>query len=126
MKQAWLRLRAGRGSTRSRLATVGAAALLSAATLVACGGPRKKHVTKEDMQTVAEYVDRNMRASSVAPDDRKRYVASQLGAPHRTADGMQYWYTTVLDCYYFQVGEDGWASWGIGATSDCGRWAVAK
>jgi hypothetical protein len=118
-----LRLRAARYGA---LSWKGLAALLAAGCLVGCGGPRKKHVTKEEMQTVAEYVDRNMRAPGVAPDDRKRYVASQLGAPHRTADGLQYWYTTVLDCYYFQVGEDGWASWGIGATSDCKSWAVPK
>jgi hypothetical protein len=110
---------------RAAFAAFGAAVVTSA-FLAGCGGPRKKHVTKEDMQVVVDYVDRNMRATSVAPDDRKRYVASQLGAPHRTDGGLQYWYTTVLDCYYLQLGEDGWASWGIGATDDCRRWAVAK
>jgi hypothetical protein len=96
------------------------------AALVACGGSKKRHVTKDEFQPVADYVDRNMRAPNVTPDDRKKYVVSQLGAPHRSDGDQLYWYTTVLDCYYFHIGEDGWASWGIGQTGDCKKWAIAK
>ncbi len=106
-----------------RRASVAVAVL---AALVACGGPRKKHVTKEDFQLVADYVDRNMRSQSVTAEARKKYVAEQLGAPHRTDGDLQYWYTTVLDCYYLQVGADGWASWGVGVTAECKKWSVPK
>jgi hypothetical protein len=115
------------GGTMTR-ATVAVAVLAVSAALtsLACGGGKKRHVTKEELQTVSDYVDRSMRAAGVTADERKKYVVSQLGAPHRTEGEMQYWYTTVLDCYYLQVGEDGWASWGVGATSDCKKWSVPK
>jgi hypothetical protein len=103
-----------------------AVAVLAALPCLACGGTKRRHVTREDLQTVSDHVDRDMRAAGVTAEERKKYVASQLGAPHRTDGEMQYWYTTVLDCYYLQVGEDGWASWGVGATSDCKKWSVAK
>jgi hypothetical protein len=101
-------------------------ATLAALAPCACSSAKKRHVTKEELQTTSDYVDRNMRAASVMPDDRRKYVASQLGAPHRTEGDQQYWYTTVLDCYYLQLGADGWASWGTGVTSDCKKWAVEK
>jgi hypothetical protein len=114
-------------SARSRRARATVTPLaLAACALVACGGPKKRHVSKDEFQTVADYVDRNMRNPNVTADDRKKYVTSQLGAPHRTEGELLYWYTTVLDCYYFQVGEDGWASWGVGQTNDCKKWAVTK
>jgi hypothetical protein len=106
-----------------------AMAVLAASTALAslaCGGPKKRHVTKEELQVVTDHVDRDMRSPSVSGEDRKKYVVSQLGAPHRTEGYLLYWYTTVLDCYYLQVGEDGWASWGVGATADCNKWSVPK
>jgi hypothetical protein len=102
-----------------------AATLLLAAPLVACGGPKKKAVTRQDFLTVSDYVDKNMRAGAVTPDDRKKYTLSQLGPPHRVEGDTQYWYSTAVDCYYLQVGEDGWASWGTAALKDCKKWAVA-
>jgi hypothetical protein len=113
-------LRAAR-APRAALAVVAACICVAA-----CGGVKKHHVTKEELQTTSDYVDRNMRVASVTADDRRKYVATQLGAPHRTDGEQQYWYTTVLDCYYLQLGADGWASWGIGVTSDCKKWAVEK
>jgi hypothetical protein len=101
-------------------------AALAAAFVVACSGPKKRHVTKDEFQPVVDYVDRNMRAPNVTGEDRKKYVISQLGPPHRSQGELLYWYTTVLDCYYFQVGEDGWASWGIGQTGDCKTYGIAK
>jgi hypothetical protein len=102
-----------------------AALLLSASVVVACGGPKKKAVTRQDFQAVTDYVDKNMRAGAVSTDDRKKYTVSQLGAPHRVEGDTEYWYSAAVDCYYLQVGEDGWASWGTGALKDCKKWAVA-
>ena len=101
------------------------AALLLLAPLVACGGPKKKAVTRQDFQAVTDYVDKNMRAGAVTPDERKKYTISQLGPPHHVEGDTQYWYSTAVDCYYLQLGEDGWASWGTGALKDCKKWAVA-
>jgi hypothetical protein len=101
------------------------AALLLSATVGACGGAKKKAVTRQDFQAVTDYVDKNMRAGAVTAEDRKKYTVSQLGAPHRVDGETEYWYSTAVDCYYLQVGEDGWASWGTGALKDCKKWAVA-
>ncbi len=101
------------------------ATLLLSASLVACGGQKKKAVTRQDFMAVTDYVDKNMRAGAVTAEERKKYVVSQLGPPHRAEDDTQYWYSTAVDCYYLQVGEDGWASWGTGALKDCKKWAVA-
>jgi hypothetical protein len=101
------------------------ATLLLAATLVSCGGAKKKAVTRQDFLAVTDYVDKNMRAGAVTSDDRKKYTLSQLGPPHRVEGDTLYWYSTAVDCYYLQVGEDGWASWGTGALKDCKKWAVA-
>ncbi len=111
--------------TRAAVAVVVLAASAALASL-ACGGPKKRHVTKEELQLVSDHVDRDMRSAGLTGEDRKKYVVSQLGAPHRTEGDLQYWYTTVLDCYYLQVGEDGWASWGVGVTADCKKWSVPK
>ncbi len=92
--------------------------------LAACGGPKKHAVTKLDFQAVHDYVDKNMRATAVSADERRKYTVSQLGPPHRTEGDTLYWYSAAVDCYYLQLGEDGWASWGIAATSDCKRWAI--
>jgi len=100
------------------------ALVLSVTTLVACGGPKKKNVTKQDFQAVTEYVDRNMRAPAITPEERRKYTVSQLGGPHRVDGDVEYWYSTAADCYYLQLGEDGWASWGTGATKDCKKWGV--
>jgi hypothetical protein len=100
-------------------------ALLLAAPLVACSGPKKRAVTRQDFLAVTDYVDKNMSAGAVTPEDRKKYTVSQLGPPHRVEGDTQYWYSTAVDCYYLQVGEDGWASWGTGALKDCKKWAVA-
>ena len=67
-----------------------------------------------------------MRSSGKTAEDRRKYTVSQLGAPHHTDGDVEYWYTTQLDCYYLQLGEDGWASWGPGATADCKKYAVTK
>jgi len=99
-------------------------ALLLAAPLVACSGPKKRAVTRQDFLAVTDYVDKNMRAGAVTPEDRKKYTVSQLGPPHHVDGDTQYWYSTAVDCYYLQVGEDGWASWGTGALKDCKKWAV--
>jgi hypothetical protein len=100
------------------------AALLLAVLLAACGGPKKKAVTRQDFQAVKEYVDKNMRAPAVTPEERKKYTVSQLGAPHHVDGDTEYWYSTAVDCYYLQVGADGWASWGTAALKDCKEWAV--
>ena len=84
-------------------------ALLLSASLVGCGGPKKRAVTRQDFQAVTDYVDKNMRAGAVTAEERKKYTISQLGAPHRVEDDTQYWYSTAVDCYYLQVGADGWA-----------------
>jgi hypothetical protein len=99
---------------------------LGLAALVACSGTKKHPVDKQDFQAVTDYVDKNMRTSSASAEDRRRYTLSQLGAPHHVDGEVQYWYTTQRDCYYLQLGEDGWASWGPGATTDCKKYAVTK
>jgi hypothetical protein len=101
------------------------ALVLSAPTLLACGGPKKKYVSRQDFEAVTDYVDKNMRSTAVTAEDRRKYTVLQLGAPHRTEGDTQYWYSSAADCYYLQLGEDGWASWGTGATADCKKWAVA-
>ena len=79
---------------------------------LACGGPKKRAVTRQDFQAVTDYVDRNMRSGEVTPAERKKYTLSQLGAPHHVEGDSQLWYSSAADCYYLQLGEDGWASWG--------------
>jgi hypothetical protein len=111
-------------SNLARANLLGVALLLSA-SLVACGGGKKKAVSRQDFQAVTDYVDKNMRAGAVTPEERKKYTVSQLGPPHRVEGETQYWYSTAVDCYYLQIGEDGWASWGTGALKDCKKWAVA-
>jgi hypothetical protein len=102
------------------------AILLCALGLVACGGPKKHAVDRQDFQAVTDYVDKNMRTSSSSPEDRRKHTVSQLGAPHHTEGDVEYWYTSQRDCYYLQLGEDGWASWGPGVTTDCKKYAVTK
>jgi hypothetical protein len=80
---------------------------------------KKKVVDRRDFQEVNDYVDKNLRASGVTADKRKKYVLDKLGAPHHTSGGASYWYSTADNCYYLQMGEDGWTSWGTGVTSDC-------
>jgi hypothetical protein len=94
--------------------------------LGACGGPKQHTVDKQDFQAVSDYVDKNMRTSSAGPEDRRKYTVSQLGAPHHTDGDVEYWYTSQRDCYYLQLGADGWASWGPGVTTDCKKYAVTK
>jgi hypothetical protein len=91
-------------------------------TLAACAGDRKKPVTRKDFAAVTDYVDKNLKLGTA--EDRRKYTVSQLGAPHRQDGTSTYWYSPVSDCYYLQLGEDGWASWGTGATADCKKWAV--
>jgi hypothetical protein len=100
------------------------AVLTLTTVLAACGGTKKKAVTRQDFQTVTDYVDKNMRAAAVTPAERKQYTLSQLGAPHHVEGATQLWYSSASDCYYLQVGEEGWASWGTGTTADCASWAV--
>jgi hypothetical protein len=97
-----------------------------AGALVACSGQKKHRVDRQDFQSVTDYVDKNMRTPSVGPDDRREYTIRQLGAPHHKDGDVEYWYTPEADCYYLQLGSDGWASWGPGTTSDCKRYAVTK
>jgi hypothetical protein len=96
------------------------------AALAACGGPKKHPVDRQDFQSVTDYVDKNMRTPSVGPEDRRDYTIRQLGAPHHKDGDVEYWYTSAADCYYLQLGQDGWASWGPGTTGDCKRFAVTK
>lgn len=98
--------------------------LVLSTPLVACGGPKKKYVTHQDFEAVTDYVDKNMRSAAVSAEDRRKYTVSQLGAPHRVEGETQYWYSTAADCYYLQLGQDGWASFGTGATEDCKKWSV--
>jgi hypothetical protein len=101
-------------------------ALALSASSAACGGAKKKPVTRQDFAVVTDYVDKNMRGVAVTPEERRTYTISQLGAPHHVDGDTQYWYSNPVDCYYLQLGEDGWASWGTGATADCKRWAILK
>jgi hypothetical protein len=100
------------------------ALVLALSILAACGGPKKRAVTRQDFQAVTDYVDKNMRSAAVMPAERRKYTLSQLGAPHHVEGDTQFWYSSAADCYYLQLGEDGWASWGTGATADCQSWAV--
>ena len=101
-------------------------ALGLAPPLQACGGTKTHPVAKQDFQAVTDSVDKNMRSSGKTAEDRRKYTESQLGAAHRTDGNVEYWYTTQVDCYYLQLGEDGWASWGPGMTADCKKYAVTK
>ena len=101
-----------------------ATALTALALALACGGEKKKPVTTDDLKAVKDYIDTNMRKPGVTAEARKQYVHAQLGAPHHTSGESQFWYTPASNCYYLQIGEDGWASWGTGATADCKKWAV--
>lgn len=91
--------------------------------LAACG-PKKHVVDRRDFEEVDSYVQKNLRDEGVSAERRMRYVISKLGAPHRTSDGASYWYSPKSNCYYLQVGPDGWTSWGPGVTEDCERHAV--
>jgi hypothetical protein len=107
-----------------RMASLAPVALL-AAMLPACSS--KKHmVERQDFQAVSDYVDKNMRGASVGPEERRKYTESQLGEAHHSDGAVEYWYTSQRDCYYLQLGADGWASWGPGATTDCKKYAVTK
>jgi hypothetical protein len=103
---------------------LGALVLALSILAAACGGPKKRAVTRQDFQAVTDHVDKNMRSAAVLPAERKKYALSQLGAPHHVEGETQFWYSSAADCYYLQLGEDGWASWGTGATADCQSWAV--
>jgi hypothetical protein len=98
--------------------------LALAMVAAACGGPKKKALTRQDFQAVSDYVDKNMRSAAVTPAERKSYTLSQLGAPHHVEGETQFWYSSAVDCYYLELGADGWTSWGTGATTDCKNWAI--
>ena len=96
-----------------------------AAVLVACSS--KKHVVdRQDFQAVTDYVDKNMKSSSVGPEERRKYTETQLGSAHHVDGDVEYWYSPPSNCYYLQLGADGWASWGPGATTDCKKYAPTK
>jgi len=107
--------------TRARTGLALVASLLLAA-LAACG-PKKQALERRDFEEVDAYVQKYLRAD-VPADKRLSYVISKLGAPHRTVGGSSYWYSPKSNCYYLQVGEDGWTSWGPGITADCEKYAV--
>jgi hypothetical protein len=94
------------------------------ATALGCSDVKKHAVTKQDFALVNDYVLKKLNFGAHSPAERKQYIVSQLGGPHRTGGDMAYWYTPVADCYYFQMSAEGWGSWGTGATEDCKRWAV--
>jgi hypothetical protein len=99
-------------------------ALAALVLLLAGCGEKKRPVSRQDFETVTDYVDKNMRSPAVSPEDRRKYTVTQLGPPHRVDGNTQYWYTTAASCYYLQLGEEGWASWGAGVTADCKKWGV--
>ncbi|HEY8091896.1 MAG TPA: hypothetical protein VIF09_28740 [Polyangiaceae bacterium] len=110
-----------------RRAILPVAALVTALAmaLVACGS-KKRLVERQDFQAVTDYVDKNMRGASVGPEERRKYTESQLGAAHHVDGDVEYWYTPPSNCYYLQLGADGWASWGPGMTADCKKYAATK
>jgi predicted small lipoprotein YifL len=91
--------------------------------LAGCG-PKKKVVDRRDFQEVNDYVDKNFHAPGITAEKRRSYVVGKLGSPHRTTGETMYWYSPAVNCYYLQLGEDGWTSWGTGVTDDCSRYAV--
>jgi hypothetical protein len=91
--------------------------------LAACG-PKKHAVERRDFEEVDAYVQKNLRDQGVSAERRMDYVVSKLGSPHRTSGVSSFWYSPKSNCYYLQVGEDGWTSWGTGITADCDRYAV--
>jgi hypothetical protein len=104
---------------------IGGALVAAIAASLACGGPKKKPVTKDDFKIVSDTVNKKLNGASHSPDERKAYVIGQLGAPHRTDGDRQLWYTIKGDCNYLEMGEDGWVSWGTGARdADCDKWGV--
>jgi hypothetical protein len=92
--------------------------------LAGCG--KKRAVERRDFEEVNEHVQKDMRGDGVSAEKRLDYVISKLGAPHHTSGGSSYWYSPKDNCYYLQVGEDGWTSWGVGVTSDCAIYGVAR
>jgi hypothetical protein len=94
--------------------------------VAACGGPKKHSVDRQELQSVSDHIDKEMRSASASPEDRRAYAVVKLGAPHRVDGDVQYWYTPQSNCFYFQLGADGWASWGPGVTEDCKSYAVVK
>jgi hypothetical protein len=108
--------------TRAHLKMVLAASVTLLA-LAACG-PKKMAVERRDFEEVDAYVQKNLRDEGVPAEKRLSYVVSKLGAPHRTNDGSSYWYSSKSNCYYLQVGGDGWTSWGTGITAECEKYAV--
>ena len=110
--------------TRAHL-KMGLAASVTLLALAACG-PKKMAVERRDFEEVNEHVQKDMRGDGVSAEKRLDYVISKLGAPHHTSGGSSYWYSPKDNCYYLQVGEDGWTSWGVGVTSDCAIYGVAR
>jgi len=93
--------------------------------LVAVAGcAKKKVVDRRDFQEVNDYVDKNLHGPDVTTDRRRSYVLSKLGAAHRTSGESMFWYSPAENCYYLQMGADGWTSWGTGVTSECSKYAV--
>jgi hypothetical protein len=108
--------------TRSRIVLALFAGIL-ALSLAGCG-PKKQSLERRDFEEVDAYVQKNLRDEGVPAERRMAYVVSKLGAPHRTVGATSYWYSPKSNCYYLQVGEDGWTSWGTGITAECDKYAV--